>query len=70
MAAIKEEIVRMIKLHGNVYFHQEDVCRILLLLEKRCASLNAKAEFHEALRIFSCVCDENGACEEPTNGDE
>ena len=68
MSDLNEEIVRMIKLHNKIYFHQEDVCRILLRLEKRCSSLSSKAEMKEAVRIFSCICDANGECEEPTDG--
>ena len=67
MAKLKEEVVRMIKLHDHIYFHQEDICRILLQLEKGCSSINAKAEMNEAIRIFSCICDVNGECEEPTD---
>ena len=65
--SIKEEVVRMIKLHGHIYFHQNDICRILEQMEKNCSSLSAKSMMQEALRIFSCICDINGDCEEPTD---
>jgi len=54
---LREEVVRMIKQGNNVYFLQNDLCRILNLIKDGCESLNAKAKLQEAIEIFSCIVD-------------
>lgn len=51
----KEEILRMIENKDGVYYHQEDVCRILKRLNGYCMTLSAKKIIKESLEIFSCV---------------
>ena len=54
---LREEVVRMIKQGNNVYFLQNDLCRILNLIKDGCESLNAKAKLQEVIEIFSCIVD-------------
>jgi len=47
-----EEVVRMVKIGDDVYFHQKDICRILERLGEGCLSLESRAKLKEALEIF------------------
>jgi len=54
---LEEEIIRMIRFGTELYFHQNDICRILEKLEKKCHTLDGKRIMKEALRLFSCIAD-------------
>lgn len=56
---LPEELVRMVKLGKTIYFHQEDICRILNLISDGCESINAKAKIGQAIEVFSCTVDPN-----------
>jgi len=54
---IQEELIRMVKLGKNIYFHQEDICRILEIIHSGCDSLSSKARVKQAIEVFSCIVD-------------
>ena len=55
----KEEVIRMIKHGNNIYFHQEDICRILEIINKMCETLHAKSLIEDLTGIFSCTVDDS-----------
>jgi len=54
---LPEELIRMVKLGKNIYFHQEDICRILEIIYDGCDSLSSKARVKQAIEVFSCIVD-------------
>jgi hypothetical protein len=54
---LPEELVRMVKLGSSIYFHQEDICRILEIIQSGCESINARVKIKHAIEVFSCTVD-------------
>jgi len=54
---MQEELIRMVKLGKNIYFHQEDICRILEIIYAGCDSLSSKSRVKQAIEVFSCTID-------------
>lgn len=55
---IPEEILRMIMQDDEIYFHRDDVCRIISRMESKCQSINAKSIVKELQKMFSCIFDD------------
>ncbi len=53
-----EELLRMLKAGDDLYFHKEDICRILEVMFLKCQTLHSKSLINELRVVFSCVFDD------------